>query len=41
MWQFQDVTIDIDNLGGNVNMAELLKWYHEVHGQNKTHGGPH
>ena len=41
MWQFPDVTINIDNLGGNVNMAESLKWYHEAHGQNKTHGDPH
>ena len=22
-------------------MAESLKWYHEAHGQNRTHGDPH
>ena len=41
MWRFRDVTIDIDNLGGDVNMAESLKWYHEAHGQNRTRGDPH
>ena len=41
MWRFRDATIDIDNLGGDVNMAESLKWYHEAHGQNRTRGDPH
>ena len=43
MWQFRDVTIDIDNLGGDVNnvMPESLKCYHEAHGQNRTRGDPH
>ena len=41
MWRFRVVTIDIDNLGGDVNKAESLKWYHEAHGQNRTRGDPH
>ena len=41
MWRFRGVTINIDNLGGDVNMAESPKWYNEAHGQNRTRGNPH